>query len=219
MKEIMAFKKRVHRTNIFLSFLSLFLIYTVFVFCHGFSQAYAQENRSVITIEESIAIALKQSAAVDSAKQEVRAAIAAKKEAYTGFLPKFSTSYGYTRLNDEPSFTFSGVPPLIPPSTMATGTEDNYTWAFEVRQPVFAGGAILENYRASEISEEATKIEERVRGLDVVKEGKVAYLNVIKARRTLDVARQSLKQLEAHRATAQGFYDVHMIPQNDLLRA
>lgn len=215
----MAFKKRLHRYNIFLSFGSPLLICIVFVFCHGFFQAYAQESTSVITIEESIAIALKQSAAVDSAKQEVRAAIAAKQEAYTGFLPKFSTSYGYTRLNDEPTFTFSGVPPLIPPSTMATGTEDNYTWAFEVRQPVFAGGAILENYRASEISEEATKIEERVRVLDVVKEVKVAYLNVIKARRTLDVARQSLKQLEAHRSTAQGFYDVHMIPQNDLLRA
>ena len=31
---------------------------------------------------------------------------AQQKEAFTGFLPKFSTSYSYTRLNEEPISSF-----------------------------------------------------------------------------------------------------------------
>jgi outer membrane protein TolC len=44
-------------------------------------------------------------------------------------------------------------------------------------------------------------------------------LNILKASRILTVARQSLELLKAHRDTAQAFYDVGVIPKNDLLYA
>ena len=54
---------------------------------------------------------------------------------------------------------------------------------------------------------------------DLVQEVKIAYFNILKASRILAVARQSLELLKAHRDTAQAFYDVGVIPKNDLLYA
>jgi CO dehydrogenase nickel-insertion accessory protein CooC1 len=48
---------------------------------------------------------------------------------------------------------------------------------------------------------------------------KVSYFDILKAARILAVAKQSVEQLKAHRDTAQGFFDVGIIPRNDLLYA
>ena len=69
-------------------------------------------------------MALKQSVLIHAAKEGVRGAEAQQKEAFTGFLPKFSTSYSYTRLNEDPYLRFSRrAPPLIPPGNMTDGDE------------------------------------------------------------------------------------------------
>lgn len=181
--------------------------------------APAEERTAPLTLQESIDIALKQSVIVHSAKEGVAGADAQRKEAFTGFLPKLSTSYTYTRLNTAPVFVFPGVPPLVPAATMPTGTKDNYTWAMEVKQPVFAGGGILANYQAGAAGAESARFDETSTTLDVIRDVKVAYFNILKAERLLEVARQSVEQLKAHRDMSQAFFDVGLIPRNDLLRA
>jgi len=181
--------------------------------------AFSAEPLKPLTLEESLDIALQQSLTIRSAKEGIAAAEAQRKEASSAFLPKFSTTYSYTRLNDEPYFHFPGVPPLLPPSTLIMGTRDNYTWAFEVKQPIFAGGAIRESYRINKLGQDVSSLEENVKTLDTIEQVKVSYFTILKAERIRDVARQSVEQLQAHQKTALGFYDVHMIPRNDLLRA
>lgn len=189
--------------------------------------AAAQESKP-LTLAESIDIAVKRSFVLHSAKEGVHGAEAMQQEAFTGFLPKFSTSYNYTRLNEEPSFIFPGVTfslpaPLgtgnIPANTFQTGTKDNYNWAFEVRQPLYAGGGIVAGYEASKKGVEIARAEEKLILLDLIKEVKVTYFNILKAQRGIDVATQSVKRLTAHRDVARAFYDEGMIPRNDLLRA
>lgn len=177
------------------------------------------EGGSLLTLQESIDLALKQSVEVHSAKEGVVGAEAQKQEAFTGFLPKLSTSYNYTRLNEAPTLHFPDVSPLIPRNFITTGTQDNYIWALEARQPIFAGGGILANYEANRIGVDVARMEEVTVILGIVQEVKVAYFNTIKAEKLLEVAQQSVKQLEAHRDMAQSFFDVGMIPRNDLLRA
>jgi len=179
----------------------------------------AAESGSLLTLQESVDLALKQSVIIHSAREGVAGAEAQKREAFTGFLPKLSTSYNYTRLNEAPTFLFPGIPPAIPQSVMTTGTQDNYTWALEAKQPIFAAGGILANYEASRFGLDAARMEERGVVLDTVQEVKIAYFNVIKSEKLLEVAQQSVKQLEAHRDMAQSFFDVGMIPRNDLLHA
>ncbi len=182
-----------------------------------------------LTLSESISIALSRSLPVNSAREAVRGAAAQTKEAFTAFLPQLSTSYGYTKLNEEPSFLFPGlsftiptVPPVpvsIPGSNLSTGTRDNYTWNIQLRQPVYAGGAIKAGYDASRIDAEIASSEEKKTILDVVRDVRISYFTILKAQRALEVASQSLKRLSGHRDAAASFYDAGMIARNDLLRA
>ena len=181
--------------------------------------ARAAETVRPLSLSDSIDLALKQSVLIHAAQEGIRGAEAQRKEAFTGFLPKFSTAYSFTRLNEEPVFNFPGAPPLIPASTLKTGTKENYNWSVEARQPLFAGGGILANYQANRLGVDVAKFEEAAAVQDLVQEVKVAYFNVLKAGRILVVARQSLELLKAHRDTAQAFYDAGVIPKNDLLYA
>ncbi|MCX5854160.1 MAG: TolC family protein [Deltaproteobacteria bacterium] len=184
--------------------------------CSGLSAA---ENDQVLTLQESIDLALKQSVMVHSAKEGVAGAEAQKQEAFTGFLPKLSTSYNYTRFNTDPYSILYGLSTPGSKTTMTTGTRDNYVWALEARQPVFAGGGILANYEVGRLGVDVARLDERMVTLDITREVRIAYFNTIKAEKLLDVAQQSVKQLESHRNTAQRFFDVGMIPRNDLLHA
>jgi outer membrane protein TolC len=175
-----------------------------------------------MTLDESIDIALKNSFIIHSAQEGVKAATAQRREALTGFLPKFNTSYSYTRLNEAPFSKFVGLP--APFSSLngielPVGTKDNYNWAIEARQPLFTGGGLIANYQASKIGEDAARVEESARYQDIVAEVKIAYYNILRARRIMDTARQSVEMLTAHRNVAEDYFKVGMIPKNDLLHA
>ena len=188
----------------------------------------AAKDVGPLTLAESIDLAVKQSFLLHSSKEGIRGAEALQREAFTGFLPKFSTSYNYTRLNEDPTFSFPGAtfslpPPLgsgsIPANTFKTGTKDNYNWAVEIRQPLYAGGGIRAGYEASRRGLEIACFEEKKTFLNLVAEVKITYFTILKAQRAVDVAAQSVKRLTAHRDVARAFYDEGMIPLNDLLRA
>jgi outer membrane protein TolC len=169
-----------------------------------------------LTLRESIDTALKNSVLIHGAREGIRGAEAQKNEAFTAFLPKFSTSYSYTRLNEQPTTTFTGTP-STPPVTVAVGTQDNYNWTVEATQPIFAGGSILANYQFNRQGLAVSKTEEDRTIQDVIQEVKTSYFNVLKAEKVLDAAKQSVELLGAHYNTAQQFFDVGLIPKNDLL--
>lgn len=175
-----------------------------------------------LSLEESINIALKNSNILQAAKESVNAATAQKKEAAAGFLPKFSTSYSYTRLKEAPVSRFLGLPPPFTPMNgleIPVGTKDNFTWSIEARQPIFAGGGILAGYQASKIGEDAAHLEEKARKQDIVLEVKIAYFSILRAEKIRIAASKSVEMLTAHRNVAENFFKVGMIPKNDLLRA
>ena len=183
--------------------------------------AFAQGS---LTLESSIEIALKNSIVLGIAKEGVNAATAQKREAITGFLPKFNTSYSYQRINEEPTFQFpaiQAVPPLftLPATTIQMGTKNNYNWTIEARQPLFTGGGLIANYQASSIGEDVAQIEETAKKQDIVQEVKIAYYDILRAQKILETARQSVEMLTAHRDVAQNYFTVGMIPKNDLLHA
>jgi outer membrane protein len=181
-----------------------------------------------LTLEASIDIALKNSIVIDYAKEGINAATAQKREAITGFLPKFNTSYIYKGLNRAPYFNFPGLtlpsPPLpfpvtLPASQMTAGTTDNYNWSIGVTQPLFTGGGLIANYQAASIGEDAAQMEATAKKQDVVQEIKIAYFDILRAQKIQETARQSVEMLTAHRDVADNYFKVGMIPKNDLLHA
>lgn len=172
----------------------------------------------VISLKESIELALTQSPILRATKEGTRGALAQKKESFAGFLPRLSTSYSYTQLDKAPTFTIPALPPL-PANTMTTGTRDNYNWSMEARQPLFVGGALMANYEISKISLAIAELEEMATIRNIVLEVTTAYYNISKAQRQLEVARQTMELLNAHRDLAGYFFSVGLIPKNDLLHA
>jgi outer membrane protein TolC len=192
-----------------------FTFFTLIVFIVSSGVAIAQ---APLALEESIDMALKNSFVLNIAKEGTKSATAQKREAMTGFLPKFSTSYSYTRLNEEPQIKFPGYW-LIPSFNIPFGTRDNYNWVIEAKQPIFAGGGILANYQASRIGADVASVEEIAKYQDVVQDVKIAYFDVLRAQRVLEAADQSVKMLEAHRDVADNYFQVGFIAKNDLLQA
>jgi len=193
--------------------LNLIFSATIFFFCIFTKEAQSADK---LTLQQSIDLALKQSLVIQSAREGVKGAEAQKQEALTGFLPKFSTSYNYTRYSEQQGelLTFPGFPSFLP-----TTTKDNYSWVAEVKQPIFAGGGILANYQANKLGHEIAVMDESSAVQDIAQDVRVAYFNVLKAEKILDVAKQSVEQLEAHRNMSQDFFDAGVIPKNDLLRS
>jgi outer membrane protein TolC len=199
----------------------LIIVLTLFTVAFFPYLVFAEEP---LTLEASIDTALKNSIVINIAKEGSKGASAQKMEAFTGFLPKFNTSYSYQRLNEAPFMKFVGVPPplnaIIPNGTeLIAGTQNNYNWAIEATQPLFAGGGILANYQANSIGEDAAHLEETAKYQDVVQEVKVAYFNILRAQRIQDATRQSVEMLSVHRDVAENYFNVGMIPKNDLLHA
>jgi outer membrane protein TolC len=176
-----------------------------------------------LTLDASINIALKNSSTINIAKEGTKGATALKMEAMTGFLPKFNTSYSYTRLNEDPFSRFQGLPPgplySMNGMEVPVGTKNNYNWAVEARQPLFAGGGILANYQVNSIGEDIARLEETAKYQDVVQEVKIAYFNILRTKRIQEAAQQSVEMLTAHRDVAENYFKVGMIPKNDLLHA
>ncbi|MDD5476004.1 MAG: TolC family protein [Syntrophales bacterium] len=194
----------------FILFLSLMLLLCSFAWC-------GEEPRH-FTLEESINIAIERSLHIRSAREAVHESESIRKESFTSFLPAFSTTYGYRRLDEKPTAK------LFDPVAWAyrdtqVGTRDNYKWSLDVTQPLFAGGAISSAYDMAARGVDISKLRQETTIQDVVLDVRYAYFTILKAERALEVARQAVGLLEAHRDTAQSFYDVGVIPRNDLLFA
>jgi outer membrane protein len=176
----------------------------------------AQEAGAPLTLEQSIDIALKQSVVIQSAREGVAVSEARKKEAFTGFLPKLSTTYNYTHNDPAP---YIKQPPPFPFSTLTTGTQDNYTWSLDARQPLFTGGRLEANYDFNRLGVDASKQEEVGTVQDIVLEVQRSYFSILKAQRLVVVAKQSVEQFTAQKDLAKNFYEVGLVPRNDYLQA
>ncbi len=165
----------------------------------------------VLNLEQCLERALSQSLAVKKAEADISVADFQLKEAKAGFFPTFKTTYSYTRLDEDPSVTFSGM-------TFQTGTADNFNWEVSLSQPLFTGFRILTGKKLAELGLENANLTVELAKLDLALQVKQAYFNVLLAQKRTLVADRAIKQLEAQVEVAKNFYEVGMSSKNDLLQ-
>jgi outer membrane protein TolC len=189
-----------------------------FSFCgHGIRLA-AAEGDNILTLSESVALALKRSLALDSADKTVEGAILEKKKAFKTILPKFNFTYSYTRLDEEQkSAPFQIGSFIIPARTVAKA--NNFQAKISLTQPLFTGFKVLTAYRLTKLGIDVAKISKVQEELDLILRVKQAYFNILGAQKAADVATQSIKRVEAHLNVARNFYEVGMITKNQVLEA
>jgi len=175
-------------------------------------QAFGDEGRKVFSLKEAVEIALDRSPLLHSASEGIKGADYLNKAALTDFFPTFRTEYGFTYLNTAPYFTGAG-------GIRATvGTRSNYSWTTGLDQPLFRGGALYWSQRLAKLGVDLSKVFWELVKQDLVLQVKDAYFNILKAEKIRQVAVQAVEQLESQLKVSRAFYDVGVIPKNDLLQ-
>jgi outer membrane protein len=175
---------------------------------------------SVWSLEDSIERAFRESTTLKSSQLAVEGAEFKQKQALAGFFPKLSTQYRYTYLNTTPTMT---IPPLangiIPETKLLAGTNNNYYFNVTIEQPLFTGLALTRTYELAKLGLDVSKIKLEEDRLALAYKVKETYWGILRSEKMKSVAEQSVVQIADHVRVAQDFYNVGVIPLNDLLKA
>jgi len=179
--------------------------------------AAAQGSRNYFTLEKAISQALETSYKIKARNERIEQANDIMKQARADFLPKLGTAYSYNRLSEPPisrtSTLFGTQIPLI------VGTEDNFRWTWFLRQPLFTGFALVSSYRLAELGIDQSQLESDLEKLDLVLRVKETYFNILGADKAVEVAETTVESLSQTVKVARSFFEVGMIPINDVLKA
>ncbi len=172
----------------------------------------AQEAQAPLTLEESIKIAMERSLTLHSAAMGVVGSEFVRKQAITNFLPTWTGQYGYNQYNRPALVGFPGTGAL-------TTSRDVFSASTTVQQPLFTGGFNLATYRSAKMGVDLSKESLETAKRDLVLQVKVGYFNILRAEKFLLVAQQQVKQFEAQLEVTKAFFEVGIVPKNDVLQA
>jgi outer membrane protein len=177
---------------------------------------WAQEPQKPLTLEESVKIAMERSLTLHSAVVGIAGSEFRRKEAITNFLPWWTGQYGWTLYNTPVSIgrVQVGIPGAIIPTS-----KDIYNFGTTVNQPIFTGGFNLASYRFAKLGVDLSKETLETTKRDLVLQVRVGYFNILRAEKFLNVAQQQVKQFEAQLEVSKAFFDVGIVPKNDVLLA
>ena len=174
----------------------------------------AQEAQAPMTLEESIRIALERSLTLHSAMVGIDGSEFRRKEAITSFLPLWTGQYYYTRYNSPASVGFTGTSAIG-----GFGSRDIFNFGTTLNQPLFTGGLNLANYRSAKLGVDLSKVSVETVKRDLVLQVRVGYFSILRAEKFRDVAQQQVKQFEAQLEVTKAFFEVGIVPKNDVLQA
>lgn len=169
----------------------------------------AQESAQPMTLRMAVETAIDANLDLMSTGQEIEASQDNRRAQKTNLLPTFNLSYRGVR-NDTGLAGFA--------AGAAPGVGNTFTLTTGVRQPVFQGFALINQYKIAGFGVEVARMNRQFTRLEVIFQIKQAYFNVLKAEKLLDVARNTAEVLAAQEEVARNFYDVGMTPLNDLLQ-
>ena len=205
--------------------------------------AYCAENEpGTLGLKDAIQIAVDNNYNILSAQESIEGAKHTKRSALSEFFPKLSVEGSYTWVDKAQSFSMDPTPatpitinpdnpvnvpdpnqpigyyPSTPGFSIGAGKKESWSVQGVITQPIFTGGTILNNYKLSKVgvksAETAEARSEQDLALSVVND----YFNVLNSVEQKKVADQAVKLLENQRDVSQEFFDVGMIPKNDLLK-
>ncbi len=175
---------------------------------------YAEEVKTmpeVLTLEDSINIALKNNHALGAVSEKITGAKEKSWEAKTLFLPKFKAESSYTHLNEPPSLETSTL-------SIQTGDNNMYNAQAIVQQPLFTGGKLLSLNKQAKNNLEAAKYNYEEAKQNLILQVKEAYLGILVAQKYREVCRDAVEQMKVHLETVSGLYNAGTISNIDLLR-
>lgn len=166
-----------------------------------------------LTLRQIINQAIRSNIGLKSLRQGTKSALAFKKIQQTAFLPTLRATYQLQHTGEaEDDAYFLLLYGDFPP-------QDIYSFVGTLTQPLFAGFSLVNRYQVAKLGLNISELNEELLRQTVIFSAKQGYFSLLKAQKLLTVSQQSVELLEAHRTVANNFYQVGMIPLNDLLKA
>ena len=186
----------------------------IFLFIAGTAPAFGQTDPQPLSLQDVVDLALQANLGIKRSQEEINAAQALRDASRTTFLPSLGSSYSYIHRNRERT-----SPSLLSGRDIVSSPQDQYTFSTFLRQPLFTGFKLLNEYRLSELGLDRASVAADVTRQDVILDAKNAYFLVLKNLKLLDVAQQTVTSIAAQRDVSENFYKVGLSPLNDLLQA
>ena len=185
----------------------------------------------VYTLDFAVREAIHNNYLIQATMDQIKAAQAQRRSATAGMLPELSFDYSAVGLKNQPYLqiphrplpVFNAGKPngdyvYLPPRMYMNGTA-LINWEIELKQPIFTGFALFNQRKLAELGIDLTRVQREEAILNITEEVKIAYVNVLRAQKQVQVANERVEQLTSHEHEAQHFYDRGIVAYNDLLKS
>jgi len=181
--------------------------------------AFGEDRPLVLTLDQSIEMALQQNPAHLAAGEKVRSAEYGIREAVSGFFPSV-TGQGLATLDEKLfSLEFPSMIPGQPPQKVEVDFTRDYQFALSFTQPLFTGGKLLSGFRTARYNLDANREGLRQSEHTLVYNTKRFFYGYLLAREFVQVAAESVEVAEKHYQTVKTQYEVGTASKFDLLRS
>jgi outer membrane protein TolC len=193
--------------------------------------AFQTRAEDVYTVDSAVQEAIHNNYLVQSTMDQIKAAQAQKRSATASMLPELTFDYSaiglknqpYLKIPHRPLPVFNAGKPngdyVYLPSRMYMNGTALINWEIELKQPIFTGFALFNQRKLAELGIDITRVQREEAILNIGEEVKIAYFNVLRAQKQLQVAGERFSQLTSHAQEAKHFYDRGIVAYNDLLKS
>jgi outer membrane protein TolC len=182
------------------------------------SPALPAQTKLILTLEESLRLALLQNPQVlaESAKEDQASSVVG--QALANFFPKIDAQGSDILDKKVFSVLLPGFFPGMEPQRFEFDFTRKYQMTFNFSMPIYSGGRIMSGYKSAGYNLQATREGIRRIKQETVFNVKKAFYGYLLALQFRDVAEEAVALAENHLKTVKNMYDVGMAAKFDLLR-
>ena len=118
-----------------------------------------------------------------------------------------------------PSLFFKYGYRYAPDAYSPFGVENYYNYIFSIEQPIYRGRSLVTGVELGELDLEFSKADMTRTKNDIILAAHEAYYNLLKTRKFVEVAKQSLEERKAHLKDSRAFFKAGLIPKNEMLQS
>ena len=205
--------------------LSLYLAVLIIIFPVVVGAEETIQKGEVLTLERCVEIALKRQPGILAAQGNVDIYYARKGQAEAGYYPQINASLGYLRTGEGfgSSTNQSAANTQGPGVDFGDFSTSNSSWRYSTdvtaSQMIFDFWKTRTQVNIQKLYADSAKTDLSNTEEQVILNVKQAYYTVLKAKRNLVVAEETLKQFQQHLEQARAFYEVGTKPKFDVTKA